>query len=164
MIYIILLFFDRSLIFTPKYQIFTPIQSVLSLLFPLNWSRAILQRLIPSVFHMWRVRYTISKGREGNTRLGRRWKSFARVCAKLFWIVIYCSNLRPEPNSQSGSLSHRGMGSQYPLIMCYCGCATAILIQMLIHPHTCKMGSSIFAAMIWLKFVSTNRASLPSIR
>ena len=47
-----------------------------------------------------------NREREGNTRLGGRRKSFAQVCAKLFWCIIYCANPRPEPNYQLGSLSH----------------------------------------------------------
>ena len=40
---------------------------------------------------------------------------------------------------------------------------TTIAIQPFIQNCTCKMGSSIFAAMIRLKFVSMTRAPLPSM-
>ena len=40
---------------------------------------------------------------------------------------------------------------------------TAVIMQPFIQPCTCKMGSSIFAAIIQLKFASTTRDSLPSM-
>ena len=40
---------------------------------------------------------------------------------------------------------------------------TAILIRTLTQPHTCERGSSSFAAMSRLKFVSTTSASFPSM-
>ena len=41
--------------------------------------------------------------------------------------------------------------------------AIAIVIRLLTQSLTCKMGSSIFAAMCRIKFVSTTRASFPSM-
>ena len=41
--------------------------------------------------------------------------------------------------------------------------ATVITVRSLTQPVTCKMGSSIFAAMTWLKVASTTSASLPII-
>ena len=44
--------------------------------------------------------------------------------------------------------------------MCEYDLTTEISIRLLIQPRTCKIGSSIFAAMSRLKFASTTRASL----
>ena len=95
-------------------------------------------------------------------RLGRRWKSFAWVCVKLFWPMIYCANPRTESKSQSVSLSLRGLGRQYPWIICDYDLATPIVNQPSIQPRMCKMDSSIFTAIIWLKFASMTRAAFPS--
>ena len=90
-------------------------------------------------------------------------KKFADSRVKLFWRAIYCANPRPNPGSQSGSRSCRGLKSRAPRIMLEYGLAIAIAIRPLIQPRTCEMGSSIFAAMSQLKFASTTRASLLSM-
>ena len=100
---------------------------------------------------------------EVNMRSGRKWKSFVQVCAKLFRCAIYCANTRPEPNYHSGYLSCRGLGRKDPYIIKEHDIVAEIYIWPLIQPCTCKMGSSIFATMIWLKSVSTNRDSFPRI-
>ena len=109
------------------------------------------------------IRCVTGKGREVNERSCGRQKSFARVCAKLFWSTIYCANPSPEHDSQLGSLSCRWMGRRVLHIMHEYNCAIYILIRPLIHPRTCKMGSSIFTAMIQLKFTSKTRASFTSM-
>ena len=88
---------------------------------------------------------------------------FADVCAKLLWRVIYCPNPMLNAGSQSGYLSCSVLWSRSSRIIFQYVLATEILIQLVIHPCVCKMGSSIFAAMSRLKFVSTIRASLPII-
>ena len=67
----------------------------------------------------------------------------------------------PMPGPSSWSL--RGLVSQALWIMRKCNLATAIEIRTFIHPLMCKMGLSIFAAMIKLKSTSSTRASLHSI-
>ena len=89
--------------------------------------------------------------------------SFVRVCAKIFWRVIYCANPRPEPDSQSGFMSHRALCIRAPRIIWEYDLATAIATRTLTNPHTCEMVSSIFSAMSRLKFASTTRAPFPSI-
>ena len=101
--------------------------------------------------------------REGNMRPGRKKNIFVRVCEKLFWLTIYCANHRPKSDSQSGSLFCRVLGRRYPHIICEYDLATAILIKPLNQTCTCKMDSSIFAAMSWLELESTTRASFPSM-
>ena len=90
-------------------------------------------------------------------------KLFAHVHEKIFWRSIYCANPRPNSRSHLGYWSLRGFGSRYPWIICEYDLATAISIRPLIQTRTCEMGSSISAAMSWLKFSSTSRASLPSM-
>ena len=52
-------------------------------------------------------------------RAGTCWwqKLFMDLRAKLFWKPIYCFNLIPNPNSQSGSWSNRGLGKISSCIM-----------------------------------------------
>ena len=52
------------------------------------------------------------RDREVNERSVRRLESFVRVCTKLFWHAIYCANHRLEPDTQSISMSHRGLVRQ----------------------------------------------------
>ena len=85
-----------------------------------------LQRL-PLSFYCLSVAHVLrDQEREGNTRSDRKRKSFVRVWAKLLWRPIYCSNTRPKPNSQYGSMSRRGLGMPYTLAMgiiynkCWC--------------------------------------------
>ena len=89
--------------------------------------------------------------------------SFVRMWVKLFRRAVYCANPTPEPDSQSGSMSRRGLGRRASLIMREYDLATAIAIRPITQPCTCEMGSSIFAAMSQLKFASTTRASFPSM-
>ena len=107
---------------------------------------------------VWALQY---QEREGNVGSGRKWKSFFLVCAKMFWRAIYCANPRPEPYYQSGSLSHRVLVRQDPLIIHEYYLATAIVIQPLTQPRTCKIGSSIFSATRKPEFASTTRVSFP---
>ena len=95
--------------------------------------------------------------------LGRKRNNFAQVCKKLFWRAIYYTNTRPEPDSQSGSMSCKGLGIQALWIIHEYNLATNIAIQLLTQHHTWKMGSSIFDAMSGLKFTSTTRAYFPSM-
>ena len=69
----------------------------------------------------------------------------------------------PDPESQSGSQSRRGLGRKSLQIMRAYDLATAISIQPLTQPCTFEMGSSFFFAMSRLKFVSMTRASFLSI-
>ena len=55
------------------------------------------------------------------------------------------------------------MGSWSPRIMCEYDLTTTVVIQLLIQPCACEMGSSVFSAMSWLKFTSTTRSPLPSM-
>ena len=120
-----------------------------------------LQRIILSGVQMWHTRCTIGKWREGNARSGRRQNSFSWVCVKLFWRVIYCANLRTEPDYQSLSLSCKILGRWSPQIMCEYDRVTAIEVRPLIQPHMCEMGYSIFAVMVRLRLSSKTRASFP---
>ena len=90
-------------------------------------------------------------------------KSFTDMSAELFWRVIYCDKPWPDDGSQSGSRSHRGLSSQCLHIIWEYDLATAIAIRPLIQPRTCEIGLSIFAAISWIKFACTTRASFPSI-
>ena len=101
--------------------------------------------------------------REWNVRSGIKRKNFARVYAKLLWRMIYCSNLRPRNDSQSGYLSQRRIGRRYPWIIWDYNITTAIAIQPLTQPWTFKMSYSIFSAMSRLKSASMNRDTFPSI-
>ena len=83
----------------------------------------------------------------------------AGVRVKLFWRAIYCAKPRPDPGSQSGSRSCRGLGRRDPQIMREYDLVTAIAIWLLTQPHTCERGSSSCVAMSRLKFMSTTRAS-----
>ena len=86
---------------------------------------------------------------------------FAGFRVKFFSCAILFDNLRPFARSQFGSQYHRGMGSSRPWIIREYDLTTEIAIRPLIQNFTCKMGSSIFSAMSWIKFESTTRASLP---
>ena len=86
-------------------------------------------------------------------------KSYAGVRTKLFWREIYCAKPRTNPESHSGSWYHRGLGRRSHRIMQEYNLTTTIMIRQLIHPHTCKMGSSILSTMSRLKPASTIRAS-----
>ena len=88
---------------------------------------------------------------------------FTDVQEKLFWGLIYCANPRPDAGSQYGSCFRGGLGSRYLRIIREYTLTNNIAIRTLIQPCTCEMVSSIFAAMIWFKFASTTRASLPSM-
>ena len=98
--------------------------------------------------------------REGNTRLGRKRKSFVRLCVKLFWSMIYCANTILKPDSRFGSLSHRKLGRGSPLIIHQYYLMTAIAIQPITQPCTCKMGSSIFSAVSRLKLAKYDQGLL----
>ena len=117
-----------------------------------------------SVRHRW-VERMCSAIKEG----GRMWgwaikrNNFAWVGPKIFWRVIYFANRNPETDSHYVSLSQKILGKWYPWIIREYYLATAIVIRPLTHPRTCKMGSSIFAAMSQLKFASMNWYSLPKI-
>ena len=87
----------------------------------------------------------------------------AGVRVELFLLAIYCAKLRPDPRSQFGSRSRTGLGRRAPWIMREYGLTTAIAMRPLTQPRTCEMSPLIFAAMSWLKFVSTTRASSPSM-
>ena len=112
-----------------------------------------------SVLHPRGTRALRNQEREGNTRSSNRRKSFVWVYAKWFWCTIYCTNHRTKPDSQSGSLSHRGMVKWAPRIIYEYNLATTVDIWPLIQPRMCDMGSSIFASMSRLKFTSTTMAS-----
>ena len=73
------------------------------------------------------------------------------------------ANPWPEPNSWMGTLSRRGLSGRALQIIKEYDLTTTIPIRPLAQPCTCKMGSSIFDAIIRLKFASTTRASFPSI-
>ena len=97
--------------------------------------------------------------KEGNARSDRNQNDLVWMCAKIFWHAIYCTNPRPKPYSQSGSLSCKGLGRKSPQIIRDYNLTTVIVIQPLTHTRTCKMCSSILDAMSQLKFASTTRAS-----
>ena len=110
---------------------------------------------------------------EGSTRVawsrrgGQGRAGGENICAgeqvKLFWIVIYCNNPRPNPGSQSGSWSCWVLEIWAPQIMRECYLATVSTIQPLTQTGTCEMGSSNSSAISWLKFVSTMRVYFPSM-
>ena len=87
----------------------------------------------------------------------------AGVRAKLFWLAIYYANMRPGLCSQSIYWYRRGLGRRYLQIVWEYDLVDAILIRSLTQPRMCEMGYSIFSAMSRLKFVSTMRASFPSM-
>ena len=68
----------------------------------------------------------------------------ASVHAKLSWRAICCTNLRPNPEAQSGSWYFRGLGRRDPWIMQEYDLATAISMWLMNHPRMREMGSSIF--------------------
>ena len=82
---------------------------------------------------------------------------------KWFWRAIYCAKLKPDPESQPGSCSCRGLWRLSTRIMWYYNLATAIVIWKLTQPHIFEMGSSSFFAMSRLKFESTTRVSFLSM-
>ena len=87
-----------------------------------------------------------------------------RRCAKTILLKnVYCAKSNPEPASQSGSRVHKGLETRALCSIWECTLVTAIAIWTLTQPLTCKIGSSIFAAMSRLKVASTTCASLPII-
>ena len=76
---------------------------------------------------------------------------------------IYCANHNPDPGAHSGSRVRRGLGDWYPRSTLEYDLTTKIVIRTLTQPMTCKMGSSIFAAMGQLKVTSTTSAFFPTI-
>ena len=87
-----------------------------------------------------------------------------RRCAKTILLKnVYCAKSNPEPDSQSGSRVHKGLETRALCSIWECTLVTAIAIWTLTQPLTCKIGSSIFAAMSRLKVASTTCASLPII-
>ena len=111
--------------------------------------------LWPSYACIMRVAQSV-KG--GKYEVGQDTKEFFWVLPKLFWRVIYCANLRPKPDYQSGSLSHRVLGRQDPWIISEYNLTTTISIRPLIQTCMREMGSSTFSAMSRLKFVCATRA------
>ena len=83
--------------------------------------------------------------------------------AKIFCHTIYCVNPKPGPNSQSGSMSRKGLGIQDPWIISEYNLATVIAIRPLTQPSTFKMGSSLFSAMSRLNLASKTWAYLLGI-
>ena len=73
-------------------------------------------------------------------------------CVKLFWRKIYCASTRPEPDSQSGSRSWKGLGRRAPQSMCKYDCVTAVAISPLIHPLTWETGYS--SSWPWVDSIS----------
>ena len=67
----------------------------------------------------------------------------------------------PDPNPITSWYPCRGLGKRYPHTIREYNTATVIVIRPLIQPRTCKMGSSIFSAMIGITFASTTRESFP---
>ena len=123
---------------------------------------------ISIVCHCW---FSTSTALE-RTRVVHKWgvgvrdhtggkKMFADVRAKLFLRTIYCAKPRPDVGSQYGFWSCRGLGNWYPRIICEYDIATAILIQLLIQPHTCKMGS--FILLPWANSNSQVQPVPPSL-
>ena len=140
------LFSFRSLIYTP-----------ISLFFTMNY--------LATNFPMW---YCMNIARLGGA-LGVGWvhmgdvEAFLDSYANLSLHTIWFSDPISDSGSHSGSLSRKGLGSRAPWIICDYDLATVISIWPFIQPRTCKMGSSNFAAMVWLNCASTTRSSLPSI-
>ena len=79
-------------------------------------------------------------------RSGSKRNNFVLVCSKVFWENSYSSDPIPDPEYQYVSLSQRGLGRQAPHILQYFYLTTTY-VQLLTQPRTCKMGSSILAAM-----------------
>ena len=61
---------------------------------------------------------------------------------------ISCVNPITNPEAHSGSRVYKGLGIQDPQSTLEYDLATVIAIRTLLQPLTCKMGSSIFAAII----------------
>ena len=150
---------DKNLLLTPNSQILW--RHLSSISFFCSRPCLILKSLPLSIVRVKRaLRY---QERGGDARPGRTLKSFVRVYAKLFLLAIYCTNTRPKPKYQYSYLSCREFIRRALQIIREYDLATMIAIQPLTQPHTFEMGSSIFATMNWLKFVSTTRASFPSM-
>ena len=144
MVFFVLPFPYRSLIFTPNYQLFMPLSFFRIFFKPIiSHVRASGGCLCP--LSVCSMRAFHDKYREGNVRLGNKQKIFARVCAKLLWRVIYCTNNIPKPDPQSGSMFCRRLGRKSPWIIKEKNLATKIEIRLLIHPHMWEMGSSILS-------------------
>ena len=93
--------------------------------------------------------------RDGWIRMGE----VTQVCLKLFWRKQFISQI-PIPN-MNYSLS-TGPVRDLELEICgSSGITDKILIWMLTQILTCKIGSSVFVAMSWLKVASKTCASLP---
>ena len=89
-------------------------------IFPLSFLVSVITRVQDfggclRLLSMCRTR-VVDREREGNARSGRK-KVFLRLCAKLFWRMIYYANPKPKPDSQSRSLSCRGLGRRAPQII-----------------------------------------------
>ena len=87
----------------------------------------------------------------------------AGVCDAILEQNIYCAKPNPETDTHSGSQVCKGLGAWSPQSNLDCDLATAIAIRPLTQLVACKMGSSILAAMSWLKVASTTSASLLTI-
>ena len=139
----------RYLIYMPKSLFLTPISflsSIVGFLCLCTW-RA-------------HARYTNGRGQGRGAQIGGEF-FFASVRAGLFQRAIYCDKLRPDVRYQSKSWSRRGQGSRSMWIINQYDLATEIAIHSLVHQHTCRMGSSIFAAMSRLNFAKNNQGLLP---
>ena len=68
---------------------------------------------------------------------------------------IYCAKNNLKPDAQSGSQLWKGLRTQYPWSGREYNLMTVITIRQWNQPLTCKIGSSVFAAIIWLKVVIT---------
>ena len=77
--------------------------------------------------------------------------------------INYCAKPNPELNGHSCSQVRNVLGDKSTLSNLQYDLVTTIVIHPLSQPVTYEMGLSIFAAMIRLKVVSTNSASLPII-
>ena len=106
---------------------------------------------------VWEMRDQGGGGQEGG-------KIFcAGVRTNLLWRKIYCAKTRPNPRSQYGSKSCRGMARKFPRIMQEYDLATAITICPLNQPRTWDMGLSRFYAVSRIKLMSTMCSFFPKI-
>ena len=71
----------------------------------------------------------------------------------------YCAKPNTKPDANSSSRVLKVLRAWAPRITLDYDLVTSIAIQPLTRPVTCIMGLSIFAAMIWLKLVSTTSVS-----
>ena len=114
-----------------------------------------------SVFHHWLFLFVVIERTRAVSDWGGGVPQVAKqlqICARNYSGAQF---IAPILGSVPGTSwwSCRIMESQYPQIICEYDPATTIAIRPLIQPHTCEMGSSIFAAMSWLKFAITTKAS-----